>query len=182
MRCNEVKNDLVDYATGKLNSVEIAEHLERCESCKLEFEKIKDVVSFLSEYKIEEPSEFYWSNFLYRVKRKISERGNISVFALKPILFAPSMAVIIIGILLGIGFSNLFVGRSADFYLSQVSEFEMTGVLIKPSELSDVSAETLDRAIFHLYEKYQIPHIDEEIENYQEIDIEEVLKRIENKF
>ncbi|CUS84599.1 hypothetical protein JGI7_00826, partial [Candidatus Kryptonium thompsonii] len=83
MRCSEVKNNLVDYATGKLNSVEIAEHLEKCEDCRLEFERIKNVVSILSEYKIEEPSEFYWSNFLYRVKRKIAQRNNISTFALK---------------------------------------------------------------------------------------------------
>jgi hypothetical protein len=181
MRCSEVKNNLVDYATGKLNSVEIAEHLEKCEDCGLEFERIKNVVSILSEYKIEEPSEFYWSNFLYRVKRKIAQRNNISTFALKPILFAPSMAVIIIGFLLGIGFSNLFVSQP-DFYLSQVSDFEITGVLVKPSELSEVSTETLEMAVSYLYEKYQMPDIDAKIENYQEIDIEEVLKRIENKF
>lgn len=181
MKCNEVKNNLVDYATGKLNSVEIAKHLEKCENCRLEFEKIKDVVSFLSEYKIEEPSEFYWSNFLYRVKRKIAQRNSISTFSLKPILFAPSLAVIIIGFLLGIGFSSLFVGQT-DFYFSQVSNFEMTGVLVKPSELSEVSTETLERAVSYLYEKYQIPDIDAKIESYQEIDIEEVLKRIENKF
>ncbi|CUS84097.1 hypothetical protein JGI3_00878 [Candidatus Kryptobacter tengchongensis] len=182
MKCNEVKNNLVDYATGKLESEEIAKHLEVCESCRIELEQIKEVVSILSEYEVEEPTEFYWSNFLSRVKRKIVEREkNVKLLALKPVFVAPSIAVIIIGFLLGIGLSDLFVSRD-EIYFSQVPNFEMTGVLIKPSDFDDLNSETIEQAIFYLYDKYQIPNLDEVNYDYRNIDIDEVLKRISNKF
>ena len=178
MKCKEVKNNLVDFATGKIKSEEIETHLAECESCRIEYLGIKEVVSILGDYKFEEPSEFYWSNFLPRVKRRISERSGF-VFTLKPVFLAPSLAVLIIGFLFGIVFSNLQL-KQEDFYIA--SGFEMSGVFIRPNEFSEVNSETIERAISYLYEKYQIPEFENENYNYQDIDIEEVLNRISNKF
>ncbi len=180
MKCREVKNNLVDFATGKIRSEEIEKHLAECESCRAEYIGITEVVPILKDYKFEEPSEFYWANFLPRVKKKISERaGSGFVFSLKPVLLAPSLAVLIIGFLFGILFSNLQL-KQEDFYVASV--FETSGVFVKPAEFSDVNSETLERAISYLYEKYQIPEFEGENYNYQDIDIEEVLNRISNKF
>ncbi len=180
MKCKEVKNNLVDFTTGKIKSEEIEKHLAECESCRIEYLGIKEIVSILGDYKFEEPSEFYWSNFLPRVKRKIYERsGSGFVFSLKPVFLAPSLAVLVIGFLFGILFSSLHL-KQEDFYFA--SGFEMSGVLVKPDEFSEVNSETIERAISYLYEKYQIPEFEEGNYNYQDIDIEEVLNRISNKF
>jgi hypothetical protein len=182
MNCKEVKLNLVDYASGKLKSVEIEKHLKECESCKFEFQQIADVVSALNELNFDEPSEFYWSNFLGRVKRKIAERGSAKVFALKPVLFAPSIAVIIIGFIFGFVFSNLNLGLS-DFYAYHY-DVEKWGVFVKPEEIqsSEFSDELIEEVISYLYEKYQLPEIDKARLNYQEVDIDEILQRLSNKF
>ncbi len=182
MKCNEVKNNLVDLATGKLESFEMMRHLEMCENCRAELNKISEVVHVLSNYKFEEPSEFYWQNFLARVKRRISNReGKVRVFALKPVFLAPSLVVVIIGFLFGIIFSNLPI-KQEELYIAQLPDVEMTGVLVKPYELSGISDETIEQAVSYLYEKYQLPEIDFEKYNEQNFDVEEILKRISNKF
>lgn len=182
MKCSEIKNNLVDYATGKLESEEMARHLEVCESCRIELEQIKKVILILGEYKVEEPPEFYWSNFLNRVKRKIAERErDVRLFILKPVFAVPSITVIIIGLLFGIGFSNLFMVQD-EIYFPPISDFEIAGVLIKPSEFHEVNSEMMEQAIFYLYDKYQIPSLDGVNYDYWNIDIDEVLKKISNKF
>lgn len=182
MKCNEVKNNLVDFATGKVESREIEEHLKICESCRIEFEEIKSFVSILGSYDFETPSEFYWANFLPRVKRKIAERMNdVGVFALKPVFLAPSLVIIIVGFLFGIIFSNIST-RQDEIYPSQAFELETAGIFIKPYELSEFSEEVLEGAVNYLYEKYQLPEMDVDRNDYQQIDVEEVLNRISNKF
>ncbi len=182
MKCNEIKNNLVDFATGKIDSIEIKKHLEVCESCKAEFFEIKSLVSVLGDYNFEEPSEFYWANFLPRVRKKIARRMNdAGVFALKPVFLAPSLVTVIIGFLFGLVFSNIST-KQDEIYISQTFELRTTGVFIKPYELSEFNEETLEQAVSYLYEKYQLPKLDMEADDYQHIDVEEVLSRISNKF
>ncbi|MCS7229935.1 MAG: hypothetical protein RMJ81_06335 [Candidatus Kryptonium sp.] len=182
MKCSEVKNNLVDYAVGSLKSEEITSHIQICKNCRVEFEEIKKVVSVLSEYKIEEPSEFYWAGFLPRVKQKIAQRQTeTKLFALKPAFVAPALAIVIIGFLFGLGISNLFVS-SDEFYSTHIPDFGLTGVLIEPSEFKDVNTETIEQAVLYLYDKYQIPSIDNGEYDHMDIDVEEILKRISNKF
>ncbi|MEN3037863.1 MAG: hypothetical protein ABDI07_01700 [Candidatus Kryptonium sp.] len=182
MRCSEVKNNLVDYAVGILKSEEITSHIEICESCRVEFEGIKKIVLVLNEYKIEEPSEFYWAGFLPRVKQKIAQRqSGTKLFALKPAFVAPALAILIIGFLFGLGSSNLFV-NSDEFYATHMPDFGLNGVLIDPSEFKDVNTETIEQAVLYLYDKYQIPSIGDGEYDHMDIDIEEVLEKISNKF
>jgi hypothetical protein len=50
MCCNEYKNNLHEYSTGKLSELEshaIAKHLKSCEKCRRELEEIRELKSFL---------------------------------------------------------------------------------------------------------------------------------------
>lgn len=182
MKCNYVRNNLVDFATGKIESNAIKQHLEKCESCRVEFLEIKSLVSVLGDYNFEEPSEFYWANFLSRVKRKITKRMNdAGVFALKPAFLVPSLSAIIIGFLFGLIFSGISIKQN-EIYVVQNFDIRTTGVFVKSYEFSEYSEETLEQAVFYLYEKYQLPNLDVEREDYQQIDVDEVLSRISNKF
>jgi predicted anti-sigma-YlaC factor YlaD len=182
MKCNDVKNNLVDFATGKIESYEIKQHLEKCESCRAEFLEIKSLVSVLGDYNFEEPSEFYWANFLSRVKNKITKRmNNSAVFALKPVFLAPSLSAIIIGFLFGLIFSSIPV-KLDEIYIVQNFDIRTTSLLVRSYEFSEYSEETLEQAVFYLYEKYQLPNFDIWREDYQQIDVDEVLSRISNKF
>lgn len=182
MKCNDIKNNLVDFATGKIESREIKEHLEVCESCRAEFLEIKSLVSVLGDYSFEEPSEFYWSNFLPRVRSKIAKRTNdAGVFALKPVFLAPSLSAVIIGLLFGLIFSNISI-KQEEIHTTQIFDLRTPGVFVKPNEFSEFNEETLEQAISYLYEKYQLPNFDVEKIDYQNIDVDEVLNRISNKF
>ncbi len=181
MKCKEVKLNLVDYATGRLKSEEVAKHIEECESCRFEFQQIVNVVTVLNDFKFNEPSEFYWSNFLERVKRRITERSAIKVFALKPISFAPSIAVIIIGFIFGFVFSNLNLGLS-DFYAYHY-DIGKWNVFVRSGEIQtdEFDEELIEETISYLYEKYQLPEVDKTID-YQDVEIDEILQRLSNKF
>ncbi len=50
MCCNEYRNDLHEYASGKLNELEsytIAKHLKSCDKCRRESKEIKELKAFL---------------------------------------------------------------------------------------------------------------------------------------
>ena len=50
MCCNEYRNNLHEYANGKLSELEshaIARHLRSCDKCRKEVEEIKEMKTFL---------------------------------------------------------------------------------------------------------------------------------------
>ena len=56
MCCNEYRNNLHEYANGKLSELEshaIARHLRSCDKCRKEVEEIKEIKAFL-KYGIQE--------------------------------------------------------------------------------------------------------------------------------
>jgi predicted anti-sigma-YlaC factor YlaD len=51
MCCNDYKNSLHEYASGKLNELEshvLAKHLRTCDKCRSELEEIKEIKAFLN--------------------------------------------------------------------------------------------------------------------------------------
>lgn len=50
MNCNEYRNNLHEYVSGKLSELEshaLARHLKSCEKCRREVEEIKEIKAFL---------------------------------------------------------------------------------------------------------------------------------------
>jgi anti-sigma factor RsiW len=111
MRCEDVKNQLVEYMEGEIGAEEQAEvrkHLETCEACASELAAFERTMLLLEDDGYVEPEPFYWTRFEAGLRAKLRDRGRRFVFVprlenLAPRLAPVVAAVVLFGIGLGLG-------------------------------------------------------------------------------
>jgi hypothetical protein len=114
MKCKDFRYDFVDYVKGMISSdkkKEIDNHLQVCENCRKEIEEIKNVSSALDSFKITEPDESFFINFVPNLNEKIANRKTKSNYK-KALNFALSFStvfsvIILMFILMQVGHQNI---------------------------------------------------------------------------
>jgi len=102
MKCKDLQYDYVDYIKGMLSEEEksrIDEHLSNCPRCRVEIEKMKNVSVVLDNYKVTEPGENFFINFIPALNLKISTRKENRIFK-KAANFALSFSTVLSVIIL----------------------------------------------------------------------------------
>jgi anti-sigma factor RsiW len=70
MGCNEVRESLLDLATGVAASPEVASHLEACPSCAAELAGFRQTMTMLDEWQTPEPSPYFDTRLMARVREE----------------------------------------------------------------------------------------------------------------
>lgn len=76
MNCREYQDQLIEYLDGTLLKEEaeaVQSHLSRCQACQKEEEVLLALLSG-ARAPLPEPPELFWTNFLPRVRERISSR------------------------------------------------------------------------------------------------------------
>jgi hypothetical protein len=79
VKCKDLKYNFPDYLRNKIDDELkniIDEHLISCESCKNEMEHLKSTIEIIDEYKIPEPDEKYFINFLPHLNERMGKEQN----------------------------------------------------------------------------------------------------------
>lgn len=113
MFCFRVRKRLYDYAEGSLSqneNLKIKGHLERCSSCRREYQKISVVLGSVSRKKAPEMDEGFWNEFQAKLDEKLSaslkkpkpvaefELGSRPRLSLKPAFALAVVLILLIGI------------------------------------------------------------------------------------
>jgi len=106
MRCKDLRFDLIDYVKGKLSpgqAAQIDNHLQECAGCRDELEDIKKFSVTLDNYKVDEPDENFFINFVPALNEKLSARKPKSFFTKTrsyALSFSTGISVIVLTVLL----------------------------------------------------------------------------------
>lgn len=108
MRCDEVRERLVEYLEEELSGGEqaaVRAHVASCELCRSELGALERTVRLLRDDGYVEPEPFYWTRFEAGLRAKL--RGRRRRFVLVPRLsgFGPRLAPVVAAVLLfAVGF------------------------------------------------------------------------------
>lgn len=70
MGCNEVRESLLDLATGAAATPEMASHLEACPGCAAELAEFRQTMAMLDEWQTPEPSPYFDTRLMARVREE----------------------------------------------------------------------------------------------------------------
>lgn len=103
MKCKELKYNYPDYISGKIDTETkklIDKHIIICGSCKREIDSLKTVKTYLDTYKIQDPGEKYFINFLPRLNSELDKNSdNIKIPNWLTKIFLPALSLTIFLIL-----------------------------------------------------------------------------------
>jgi predicted anti-sigma-YlaC factor YlaD len=120
MNCNEVEFRLSSYQDNELDAkikVEVRAHLAACESCRLEYQKLKTIHRGITALREVEPAQNFTSSVMSRIKRKEKLRW----FALPSISYALIFIVFfILGVLLTMNLKKGTAPVREDVYVSNI--------------------------------------------------------------
>ena len=83
MQCDEVKTLLSGYLDGELDESQrklVGQHLETCEVCRSEYEKLRKLVEVTSEMRFKEPAKEVWDNYWSRVYNRLERATGWTIF------------------------------------------------------------------------------------------------------
>lgn len=89
MKCKEIKNNLYDFISNRLEeatSKEVEEHLEQCNECKPELEKLKKTLSILDHWDSPKLNEYFTNKVMSQIID--IRRKRVTIFKK---LFRPSL-------------------------------------------------------------------------------------------
>jgi anti-sigma factor RsiW len=78
MRCDDIRDVLIEYLGGELSereSDEVRLHVATCDACRRELESLQDTFAMLADDGYREPSPFYWTRFQARLRRRMERDG-----------------------------------------------------------------------------------------------------------
>jgi anti-sigma factor RsiW len=139
MRCDAVRDLLIEYLEGDLGHAEweeIERHLAECIECAREKESLKQVMGLLRDDGYVEPSSFYWTRFtarlMQRVHRESPVRRLISSHGSVPKLASVATALV----LFAVGF---WVGKGPGLGVRGSGDLEIAGASTSTSVISSAS-------------------------------------------
>ncbi len=128
MDCKQVKNNLIFYHYGELSpqqSEEIKKHLQTCQSCAADYQKLSAVLDYAAAEARSEPNPYIWT----RVKARLEQSGEYTpvpawVRVLQPVLL---VALVVVGLFLGIQLGNLYTrpDLSGDLAMEQLENQDL---------------------------------------------------------
>lgn len=210
MLCDDIKKLIVKYFDETLQNEEFSvldEHLRNCESCKTEFEEMKNLFSTLSDEnsKFIESKEFYFNNLdALEIVRRKSEK-KIFKLQLNP-AFSLAM-LLVVGFIFFIYFNNNIWNAfkstpTADsndlitangnntetIYDDYVTTYLNQHILLENVNLSDIPHDSYFNEILNMLQSFQgslinsfyeidALHLDELTNN----DVQEIIAQLETK-
>ena len=161
MKCKDFKYDFIDYAKGMISPEKkavIDNHLLNCESCRKEMEDIKSFSLTLDDFKVSEPSESFFINFVPNLNEKITNRKAASYYK-KAASYALS-------------FSTVFSIIILMFMLMQVGHQNITTEIAAVSSTVQVEAPKIDEIEPSVisYENYVQDNLFSKIKNKDKIE------------
>jgi predicted anti-sigma-YlaC factor YlaD len=100
MRCEEIKENMIFYIEGSLNTdraMLVKEHLEECHECQNFFLKVTSVLSVIENEKIKDSNPYFSMKVMERLKNQSSSNEIFKAFHFFRIM-KPVMAIILIGV------------------------------------------------------------------------------------
>jgi hypothetical protein len=160
MKCKDFRYDFIDYVKGMVSADKkdvIDNHLQVCGNCRKEIEEIKNVSTALDNFKISEPSESFFINFVPNLNEKIATRKVKSNYK-KAINYALSFStvfsvIILVFMLMQVGQQNITTDQPV------VSEAQVESPKIEEIEPSVIS-----------YENYVQDNLVSKIQNKEKIE------------
>jgi len=120
MNCEQIKKKLVDYADGSVSKPEqnqIQSHLAECPACRKEFETLTEIVVTARSIKVPEHDENFWNVKYQQVIDRAEHRQHRTVFIKRL-----RLGFGVVGILLVLFGSRVFIGKNAPVRFPEVSE------------------------------------------------------------
>ncbi len=111
MNCKEIKENIIDYLLGELDSlleIRINEHLLSCERCQKEVTKIETLFERMKDKKEVAPDTKVYQ--LIKKRIGIERRYNVFTFLNRPVKLYYAVATLFLGILL-MSITNLIVDK-----------------------------------------------------------------------
>jgi predicted anti-sigma-YlaC factor YlaD len=205
MKCNEINILFPEYLKDSLELSEktrVEKHLEECDGCRLELEKMKQLYGLLDQDKVPPMEEDYWINFLPRVRARIEEKKKPKFSLVPKTRLALGVISLLLIVVIGynllhtpqrntgtvdlnqnleITITNPILSSAADQLADVISadstQVAVTGVILSPEE-----KENLDSTAVWLTENYlshkEISTILEELNSDELKQLEENINKL----
>lgn len=165
MKCKEFRYDYIDYVKGMLSPEsmsKIDEHLSGCSDCRKEVEEIRNVSVTLDNFKIEEPDEKFFINFVPNFNEKLAGRKTKNYYK-KAVNYALSFStvfsvIIIVFLLVQNGHQNINPANNG-----------LTAFSDNANQVETPKIEEIEPSVIN-YENYDQKNLISKIENKEKIE------------
>lgn len=162
MKCKELKYDYLDFLKGKVSEElksQIEKHLEECEKCKEEINKMRVLSRELDNYKVELPDNTYFINFIPKLNERL-DVNKIKNKSKKALNYALS-------------FSTLLSIVLVLFFLSQIGYKELPYSISNNKNIVEKTNNNVETPT--------IEEIEPSVINYENYETGSLIQKIKNK-
>ncbi len=101
MKCNEVRESLLELASGTAASAEVESHLLSCGDCSAELAEFRQTMAMLDEWQVPEPSPYFDTRLMARMREEktlASTRRGWLGWMWKPVMGAAMATALFVGV------------------------------------------------------------------------------------